>query len=328
MNKVINNKDKLITEMIEGIISAYNGKVKQVDGQNAIVKIDIPENKIALVVGGGSGHEPAYHGLVGNNMADGAAIGNIFASPNPEVIMKCAESVHRGRGVLFLYGNYSGDVMNFDLAAELLEEQGISCKTVLIKDDVAVKDNTKRRGIAGLILISKVAGAVCASVSSLEEVRRITQKASDNTASIGVALEAGTMLNTGEKMFDLLEGEIEIGLGLHGEPGVKKGSMQPANQLVEEMMNEIFSNIPLQNNDEVVLLVNDLGSMTGMELFIVNHVASKLLSKKGIYIYKTLVGRYSTSMDMRGFSISLMKLDEELRSYFSMPASSLALTIV
>lgn len=327
MKAVINDVQNLVTEMIDGIVSACNGKVQRIEGVNAIIKREIPQGKVILLVGGGSGHEPAYHGLIGRNMADGAAIGNIFASPNPEIIIRCAKSLHQGNGILFLYGNYSGDTMNFDLAAELLEEQGISSKTVLIKDDIAIQDPAKRRGIAGLLLIAKIAGAVCSSVENLEEAARITQKASDHTASMGVAIDSGDMLNTGEKMFQIDTDEIELGLGLHGEPGIKKCHMLSSDELTRILMENIFDNIELRDSDEVALLVNDLGAMTGIELLIINRKVSELLAAKGIKILKTFVGKYSTSMNMRGFSISIMKLDQELKQYFFMSAESLALTV-
>ena len=327
MKAVINDKQCLVPEMIDGIVSAYNGKVQKIEGTNAIIKSEIPHNKVILLVGGGSGHEPAYHGLIGQNMADGAAIGNIFASPNPEIIIKCAKSLYRNNGILLLYGNYSGDTMNFNLAAELLEEQGIFSKTVLIKDDIAIQDSSKRRGIAGLLLIVKVAGAACSLLNNLTEAARITQKASDYTASMGVAIDSGSMLNTGEKMFQIGADEIEIGLGLHGEPGIKKELMLCTDQLTDILMKNIFDNMKLIHGDEVVLLVNDLGTMTVMELLIINRKASEFLARKGIKIVKTFIGKYVTSMNMRGFSLSIMKLDQELKSYFFMPADSLALTM-
>ena len=324
MKHLINSRDNLIEEMIEGLVDAYDGRISKVPGVNGIVSNSMRDDRVALLVGGGSGHEPIYHGLVGYNMADAAAIGNIFASPNPEIIFETAMAVQRGRGVLFLYGNYAGDNMNFDIAAEMLEEEGVPVKTVRIKDDVATEDEDQRRGISGLYFIVKIAGAACSEAESLEEAFRITEKATANVRSMGVALQAGTMLNTGKPTFELGQTEMEIGMGIHGEPGVLRTELKSADETAGIMMERIISDLSLSSGDETAMFVNDLGSMTNMELLIAARKASAVLRDKGIVKRYTDIGKYATTMDMRGYSISLLKLDAELERYFFMPSSCLA----
>ncbi len=326
MKKIINERTNLISEMVEGIVAAYDDKVKKLENVNALVKKNIPDNKVILLVGGGSGHEPIYHGLIGHNMADAAAIGNICAAPNPEIIVEAAKNANRGKGILFLYGNYSGDNMNFDVAAELLEEEGIKTKTVRINDDAAIEKLSDRRGIAGLLFAVKIAGAACAKETSLDEAYRITKKAVDNTRSMGVAVRSGIMLNTGEATFDIGADEIEIGMGLHGEPGIKRIKIKKADEITEDMMKLLLADLPFKSGNEVAVLINDLGATTYMELYIVNRKVNQILKGMNISIYKTVTGKYSTSMDMEGFSISLIKLDKELKQYLDMNAVSLAYT--
>jgi len=321
---LINDRATLVEEMLEGLVCAYQGTVIKVPDVNGIVKCHIEEGKVALLVGGGSGHEPIYHGLVGKNMADAAAVGNIFASPNPRVIYETAKACQRGNGVLFLYGNYAGDVMNFDIAAEMLHEDGIRVRTVVINDDVATQDKENRRGISGLFFAVKIAGSVCASVKDLDAVAEIVQKAVDRTRSMGTAFEAGTMLNTGKPTFTLQPNEIEIGMGIHGEPGVEVAKTMPAKQLIQIMLKRILSDLPFKRGDEVAVLLNDLGSVTNMELCIANKTVAEVLSEAGLLTLYTHIGKVSTTMDMRGFSISLIQLDDELKQYFFADANSLA----
>jgi dihydroxyacetone kinase-like protein len=262
-------------------------------------------------------------------MADGAACGNIFAAPTPDVILEATKALDQGRGVLYLYGNYAGDNMNFDIAAEMVAEEGIETRTVRIWDDVASAPPERmedRRGIAGDLFVIKVAGGVAATADTLQEVARVTTKARDNTRSMGVAVAAGSIPETGEPTFDLPDDEIEIGMGLHGEPGVSREKMLPADALVEKMMDRILSDLPFRSGDQVCLLINDLGATTMMELLIVNRKVNEILGEKRITIYDTLIGSFCTSQEMVGFSITLMKLDDELKKYYDMPASSFALT--
>ena len=262
-------------------------------------------------------------------MGDGAACGNIFAAPTPDVILAGTQALNQGKGVLYLYGNYAGDNMNFDIAAEMAADEGIEVKTVRIWDDVASAPPERmddRRGIAGDLLIIKVAGGVAATVQDLEEVYRVTVKARDHTRSMGVAVSAGSIPETGEPTFELPDDEIEIGMGLHGEAGVSRGKMLPADLLVEKMMVRILADLPFESGDEVCLLINDLGATTMMELLIVNRRVRQILRERGIEVHDTIIGSFCTSQEMAGFSISLMKLDDELRQYYDMPASSFGFT--
>jgi dihydroxyacetone kinase-like protein len=284
---------------------------------------------VGLLIGGGSGHEPLFPGLVGEGMADGAACGNIFAAPTPNVILQATRALNQGKGVLYLYGNYAGDNMNFDIAAEMAADEGIAIRTVRVWDDVASappEGAEERRGIAGDLLIIKIAGAVSAAVTDLDEVFRITTKARDHTRTMGVALSAGSIPETGEPTFELPDGEMEIGMGLHGESGVSRGKLLPADALVAEMMERILVDLPFRRSDEVCLLVNNLGATTMMELLIANRKARQILRDAGIRVHDSIVGTFCTCQEMAGLSITLMKLDGELKTYYDAPARSLAFT--
>ena len=315
----------VVSELIDGAICAYHGRIKKVGDENALVKAALPNGKVGLLIGGGSGHEPLFPAFIGDNMADGAACGNIFAAPPPNIILDATRVLNQGKGVLYLYGNYAGDNMNFDIAAEMAADEEIEVKTVRIWDDVAsapIESIHERRGIAGDLFVIKIAGAVSAVVDDLETVFRVTSNARDNTRSMGVAVSAGSIPETGEPTFELPEDEIEIGMGLHGEPGVSREKMLPADKLVDKMMDELLSDLPFKSGDEVCLLVNDLGATTMMELYIVNRRVHHLLKEEGIKIYDTIIGSFCTCQEMAGFSISLMKLNTELRKYYDMPADS------
>jgi dihydroxyacetone kinase-like protein len=326
VKKIVNDPRKVVPELIDGLVYAYHGQIRKLEGASALVKTSLPSGKVGLLVGGGSGHEPLFHAFIGENMADGAACGNIFAAPSPDVILEATRALDQGHGVLYLYGNYAGDNMNFDIAAELAAEEGIRVRTVRIWDDVASAPPERvqdRRGIAGDLFVIKIAGAVCATSDDLQEVVRITSKARDRTRSIGVALAAGSIPETGQPTFELAEDEIEIGMGLHGEPGVSRGKMLPADELVENMMDEILRDLPLHRGDRVALLVNDLGSTTFMELLIVNRKVHQILAERGVVIHDTVIGSFCTCQEMAGVSITCMQLDEELIPYYDVPASSL-----
>jgi len=327
MKKIINDPRNVVPEMLEGLVKASHGKLKKLENVNAIIKTDLDINKVGLLIGGGSGHEPLFPGFIGKNLADGAACGNVFAAPSPNIIFEATEALDNGNGVLYVYGNYSGDNMNFDIASEMAEKEGIKVKTVRVWDDVAFAslDNiTERRGIAGDLFVIKIAGGASATLDSLDEVYRVSAKSRDNTRSMGVAVRAGSIPETGEPTFVLPENMIEVGMGLHGEPGVSREQMLPADQLVEMMLDKILSDLPFKKSDEVCLLINNLGATTMMELLIVNKKATSILQTQGINIYDTLVGTFCTSQEMAGFSISLMKLDSELKEYYNMPANSIA----
>ncbi len=329
IKKVLNDPKNVVPEMLEGLVASYHGKVKLLPGVNAFVKTGIPEGKVGLLIGGGSGHEPLFHGFVGDNMGDGAACGNIFAAPTPDIILEATRAVNKGNGVLYLYGNYAGDNMNFDIAAEMAAEENINVKTIRIWDDVASAgpDNIEeRRGIAGDLYMIKIVGAAAAELTSLEEVVRVAEKARENLRSMGVALSAGSIPETGEPTFVLPDDEIEIGMGVHGEPGVLRQKMSTADQITESMLEKIIADLPFKKGDEVVALINNLGSTTMMECLIVNRKLQSYLKDLGILIHNTDIGSYVTCQEMAGFSISLLKLDPELKKYYDMPASSFGFT--
>lgn len=323
--KIINDPNKCAAELLDGLIEAYDGEAKKA-GSGSIVMTELPQGKVALLVGGGSGHEPIYHGLVGKNMADGAACGDIFAAPPPNIVLEATEAVHRGKGVLYLYGNYAGDVMNFDMGAELADDEGIQVETVLIWDDVASAPPDRkqdRRGIAGLVLIVKIAGAAAATVDTLDELVRITSKARDNTRSVGVAVAAGSIPATGEPTFELEEGKMGVGMGIHGEKGVRVDNICTADELAPQLLDIIFGDdLELGSGDEVLLFINSLGSTTQMELLILNRAIKPILAEKGIKVYDTVIGNIVTCQEMAGLSVSLMKLDDELKKYWDMPCQS------
>lgn len=324
--KIVNDPRKVVAEMIEGLVLANDGRIAKLPGHAAIVRTDIPEAKVALLIGGGSGHEPMFHGFVGKNMGDGAACGQVFAAPSPDIIYEAAKAVHRGKGVLFLYGNYAGDNMNFDMAAEMLEEDGIEVRTVRVCDDVAAAPPERahdRRGIAGDLLMIKIAGGAAAQLDSLAEVERVARKAGANVRSIGVAVSAGSIPETGKPTFELADDEIEIGMGAHGEAGVARRKLAPADEVADQLMNKILTDLPFRRGDEVALLINNLGATTMMEMLIVNRRIRQVLDHQGIRVHRTDVGTWLTVQEMAGFSVTLMKLDDELKHYLDLPADSL-----
>lgn len=325
--KILNDPKNVVPELLEGLVDAYHGRARKLDGVNAIVKSKLPKDKVGLLVGGGSGHEPLFAGFIGTNMADGAACGNVFAAPSPDVILAATRALNQGKGVLYLYGNYAGDNMNFDMAAELAAEEDIATQTVRVWDDVASAPPERmqdRRGIAGDLFVIKIAGAASAKENNLQEIFRIVAKARDNTRSMGIAVSAGSLPETGEPTFELPDDEIEIGMGLHGEAGVSREKMLTADALVEKMMLRILSDLPFESGDEVCLLINNLGASTMMELLIVNRKVRQILRDRAINVHDTLIGSYCTSQEMAGFSITLMRLDDELKACYDMPAQSFA----
>ncbi|ENH96136.1 Glycerone kinase, partial [Gracilibacillus halophilus YIM-C55.5] len=292
--------------------------------ENGIVLTE-KKDKVAILIGGGSGHEPLFFGFVGDGLADGVAIGNVFAAPTPDTILDVTKAIDSGKGVLYLYGNYSGDVLNFDMAAELAEMEDIDTDTVLVTDDIASAPHNKkseRRGIAGDIFVFKIAGAAADAGLTLDEVSRVAKKANDNTHSIGVALSPGSIPGENQPTFTIGDDEIEFGMGIHGEQGVKRTKLMSADELSDEMMEYLLNDIELTNNDEVCVLINGLGSTTLLELFIVNRRVTEILENKGVHVFDTDVNNYCTTQEMGGFSITIMKLDDELKKYYNSPAYS------
>jgi dihydroxyacetone kinase-like protein len=327
--KILNDPRRATEEMMEGLVLAYDGRVGRVEGHGALYLKDMPEEKVALLVGGGSGHEPIFGGFIGRNLADGAACGEVFTSPSPQTICEAARAIHRGRGVVFVYGNYSGDNMNFDMAAEFLAAEGIDTRTIRVRDDVAVGapgSRDDRRGIAGDVFVIKIAGGASAELSSLDDVARVAAKAEANTRSMGVAVSPGSLPESGKPTFELGEDEIEIGMGAHGEKGVKRQKLSTADDITEQMMAAILRDLPYAKGDEVALLINNLGASTMFELLIVNRRVRQILEEEGIKVHRSFIGSYLTSQEMAGLSISLMKLDGELKHYLDMPSASFGFT--
>ncbi|WP_138420505.1 dihydroxyacetone kinase subunit DhaK [Aquibacillus sediminis] len=318
MKKLINNPKDVVEEMVGGYVKAHPSYVKQLpENERSIVTArKTREGKVGVLIGGGSGHEPGFMGYVGEGMADGVAIGNIFASPSPDPILEVTKAIDKGAGVAYLYGNYAGDVMNFGMAAEMADlEEDIRVKAALATDDVASalkEEKEKRRGIAGEFFVFKAAGAVADFGYNLNDVIRVAQKANENTRSMGVGLSPCSLPQTGEPSFDIGDDEMEIGLGHHGEPGIEKGVIETADKVAERLVHDILADIELNKGDKVAVLVNGLGSTPRMELYIIFRRVEQILNENGIVIYRSYVGDYITSLEMGGCSVTLMKLDEEL----------------
>jgi dihydroxyacetone kinase-like protein len=280
---------------------------------------------VAIATGGGSGHLPLFLGYLGDGLADGVAVGDVFSSPSAEEMLEVTRAIHGGKGVLYLYGNYSGDVMNFDMAAEMAGMEGIEVQTSLGADDVASappEERDARRGIAGILFAYKVAGAKAAQGASLGEVKDVADKAGQNTRSMGVALSPCTIPAAGVPTFSLGESEMEIGMGIHGERGIDRGPLQAADAIVERMMDRILSDLPFASGDTVAVLVNGLGATAPSELYIMYGKAASILKERGLQIHRAFVGEYATSMEMKGASISLLRLDDELRELLDAPCYS------
>ncbi|MBD9447420.1 dihydroxyacetone kinase subunit DhaK [Rhizobium sp. RHZ02] len=323
--KLINSGADAVDEMLEGVLAAHPEHLYAVeDMPRAIVAKNGPRNgKVGLVIGGGSGHEPTFLGYVGKGLADAAAIGNVFASPPPDPIVACAKAADGGAGVLFMYGNYAGDVMNFDMAAELLGLDDIEVRTVLTTDDVASappEQGDKRRGVAGNVFIFKAAGAACDLMYSLEDVERVARHANSRTYTMGVALSPCSLPQTLKPNFLIGEDEMEIGMGIHGEPGVARGPLRSADEVTDQLLDGILGEMgAAEAGDRVAVLVNSLGSTPMMELYIMMRRVKARLEDAGLLIHTSLVGNYCTSLEMAGASITVMHLDDELQELIDHP---------
>ena len=318
MKKIINDPDLAVQDMLEGFVAAYPNKVKLLPNTNVIVRSDAPvTNKVGIVSGGGSGHEPAHAGYVGEGMLDAAVSGEVFTSPTPDQIFEAIKAVDAGSGVLLIIKNYTGDVMNFDMATELAEMEGINVQQVVVNDDVAIRNSsftTGRRGIAGTVFVHKIAGAKAAQRASLEEVKKVAEKVIANVRSIGMAITPCTVPAAGTPSFVLEENEMEIGIGIHGEPGIERKVITTADEIATELTQKVLDDMNLEIGAEVAVMVNGLGATPEMELYIVNKKVNELLKKKGIKIYDTFVGEFLTSLEMAGCSVTLLKVDQELKN--------------
>lgn len=322
VKKILNDPADIVSEVLDGIVRLAEDDLVRVAGAQVLHRRRIPEGKVALVIGGGAGHEPMYSAFVGEGLADASVSGAVFAAPPPDQILLATRAAHRGAGVLYVYGNYAGDNMNFDMAAELAAEEGIETRTVRVADDIATADPAERRGIAGAFYQVKVAGFACATCRDLAEAARLVERCRDNLRSLGVAVRAGSLPETGEPTFELGEDEIEIGMGVHGERGVERRKLMPADDLVEEMVRRLLADLPFSRGDEIAVLIDNLGATTWTELMIVNRRMRQLLDDAGIRVRRTDVGAWMTSQEMAGFSLSFLRLDEELAAALAHPVRS------
>ena len=322
--KLMNAADDIVREMIEGLCGAAPDHVyMHPDNWRAVIARNGPRpGKVGVLVGGGSGHEPAFVGYVGKGMADAAAIGNVFASPSPDPVEVATRAISGGAGVLYLYGNYAGDVMNFDMAAEMAGMDDIEVRTVLTTDDIAsapLDQKEKRRGVAGNFFIFKIAGAACDTMKPLDECERLARKANDHTYTMGVCLAPCSLPQTLKHSFELGPDEMEIGMGIHGEPGVAKGPIQTADAVTDTIMDKILGEMKPKQGDKVAVLVNSLGSTPLMELYLLNRRVKQRLDQAAIGVYQTWVGNYCISLEMAGASITLLHLDDELTTLLDHP---------
>lgn len=327
MKKIINTPENFVDEFVEGILLAHPGLVKAPgDDLRVLVRADAPlVGKVGIVTGGGSGHLPLFKGYVGKGLCSGVAIGNVFSSPSSDQIFQATRAVDGGAGVLYLYGNYGGDVFNFDLAADLAELEGIETRTVLGRDDVASQPKERkddRRGVAGIFFAYKAAGAAAERGDPLERVAAIAEDVVEHTATIGIGLAPTILPTTGKPSFQLPDGEMEIGIGIHGEPGSRRGPLETADQIAEHFVAALVGDLGLTDGARVAVLVNGLGATPLEELYLLYRRTHQLLTERGIEIVETYVGEYATSLEMAGASISLLELDDDRLELLRAPAKS------
>lgn len=329
MKKLINDPSKVVDEAVAGIAAAHPELRVIVDPPYVIARGDAPvQGKVGLVSGGGSGHEPLHGGFVGHGMLDAAVPGAVFTSPTPDPIVAATRAVDGGAGVLHIVKNYTGDVLNFETAADLALAEGIEVESVIIDDDVAVQDSlytAGRRGVAGTLLVEKIAGAAAERGDALAEVAEIARTVNANVRSMGMALAPCTVPHAGEPSFDLGPDEIEIGIGIHGEPGRARIAMEPADAIVDRLLAPILDDLPFASGDRVLLFVNGMGGTPLVELYVVFRRAAEVLASHGIQVARTLVGSYVTSLDMQGCSISVLRLDDALTELWDAPVQTPAL---
>ena len=324
MKKIINLPENYTDDMLKGIYSAHPDKVKYVnDDLRCYCAVKEKKGKVAIVTGGGTGHLPLFLGYVGDGLLDGCGVGGVFQSPSSEQIANVAREVDEGAGTLFLYGNYTGDIMNFDMAAEFLEMDDIKTRSIVGTDDLlSSKDIDTRRGVAGIFFMYKCAGAKASLMGNLDEVYEAAKKAKENTGTVGFALTPCIIPELGHSNFSLAENEMAFGMGIHGEPGVWNGEIKTSKELAEEAVGEITDGLGLNEGDEVCLLINGLGATSLEELYILSNDVTNLVKEKGIKIYRTFVGEYATSMEMAGASISLCKVDDEMKKLIDIPVDT------
>lgn len=328
MKKIINKPENYVKEMLEGLYVAHSDLITYTaDDVHCLVTANKVQGKVGIATGGGSGHLPLFLGYVGKGMLDGCSVGDVFQSPSAEQMLAVTKAIDSGAGVLYIYGNYNGDIFNFDMAAEMADfEENIKVLSVVAGDDVASAapsapgEKSTRRGVAGIFFVYKCAGAAASQMKSLEEVKRIAEKAAANVRTMGVALTPCIVPRVGRPGFSIGEDDMEIGMGIHGEPGIRHGKLESADKITDEMLDKIVTDLPYNDGDEVNVLVNGLGATTLDEQYIVTRRISQYLTDKNIKVHRFYVGEYATALEMAGISLSLFKLDDELKELMEQPA--------
>lgn len=330
MQRIINDPDKVVDDMLEGFIKAYPRRIARTGNPRTVKYVEAPiSDKVGVVTGGGSGHKPAFIGYVGKGLCDAVAVGEVFSSPPASAFLEAFKAADSGKGVACLYGNYAGDNMNVSIAVEMAEDEDMDVKTVVANDDVAsapIDEREKRRGVAGEVLMWKVGGAKASAGAALDEVIAAAQKAIDNTRSVGIGTDPCTIPAVGHPNFTIEPGKMELGIGHHGEPGMKVVPLQRAAEMARTMLDVILPDLPFGGGDKVVALVSGLGATPIMELYILYNAVSDLLSQADIAVHRAYVGDYFTSLEMGGVTLTLMKLDEELTECIDAPCDSMGLT--
>jgi len=326
VRKLINDPHAFVDETLEGILAAHPDQLKAVGHDlRALVRADAPaEGQVGIVTGGGSGHLPVFLGYVGVGLCSGVAVGDVFSSPSAEQMLAATRGVDGGAGVLYLFGNYSGDVLNFELAADFAADEGIETATVVTNDDVSSappEQRDERRGVAGLFFAYKCAGSAAEAGGTLEEVRAVAAEANDATRTMGVGLSPTILPAAGEPTFTLDEGEMEIGIGIHGEPGIRRGELRPADEVADDLLDRILDDLPA-GGDDVAVLVNGLGSTPKEELYVLYRRIHQRLGDTSLRVHRAYVGEYATSLEMAGASISIMRLSDRLKTHLDAPARS------
>ena len=327
MKKIINDPYQVVEETLSGILKAYPYHLRTAkDSPRALVRADAPvKGKVGICTGGGSGHIPVFIGYVGPGLLDGVSVGNVFSSPGAEDMLAATREVNGGAGVLYIFGNYSGDVMNFEMAADMAEMEDISVQMSIVKDDVVSaprSEKDRRRGVAGLFFAYKLAGAKADTMASLEEVKATADQVIEETCSIGVALSPCTIPAAGKPTFTIAEDEMEMGMGIHGEPGLERTKLKTADEIADIMAEKVINDLPFKSGEEVAVLINGLGATPPEELFILYNRIHDILGNHGIGVYKAFIGEYATSMEMAGASLTLLRLNKEFKTLLDAPAFS------
>ena len=330
MQRIINDPNEVVDDMLQGFVKAYPNRIATTPNPRALkyAKAPVPD-KVGIVTGGGSGHKPAFIGYIGKNLCDAVAVGEVFSSPPAIAFFEAIKAADSGKGVAVLFGNYAGDIMNVKMACEMAEDEDIEVKTVIANDDVPSAppdERDKRRGVAGEVLMWKIGGAKAAMGGTLDQVISVAQKAIDNTRSIGVGTDPCTIPAVGHPNFSIEEGKMELGIGHHGEPGMKVVPLQAASEMAGTMVDVILPDLPFKSGDEVVALVSGLGATPVMELYILYGAVANLLSDAGLKIYRPYVGDLFTSLEMGGVTLTVMKLDDELKQCIDYPCESMGIT--